>query len=107
MPQKETQLTVDREVLPGLWLAVQAADGSEFWHWSQARLLCEIAERRLRPYFFQAGASEEDNLLRELAEIQEQLARHSGFVKERRLADWYQVRTQLARVLPLVQQLLG
>ncbi|HEX8506517.1 MAG TPA: hypothetical protein VF630_14215 [Hymenobacter sp.] len=107
MPEEDDKLANDRLALPGLWASVQAADGSEFWHWSQARLLCGIAERRLGPYFFQADSAEEDDVLRELAELQERLAQNDGFATPRRLADWYQVRAQLARVMPLLQRLLA
>lgn len=92
-----------------MWLPiVLKADGSEFFEWSRARQLCEIAERHLRPYFFQSDTiEEEDAILQELEELQERLTQHNGLVKPRRVEAWYQVLAQLKRMQPLVERLLG
>ena len=84
-------------------------DGSGFFEWDRALHLSRIAERTLRAHFF---ALEDDvslegiDLLRELEELQQELARHDGFIRERQVAYWYQVRAQLLRVQPLVERLL-
>lgn len=89
---------------------VLAADGSDFLHWSFARVLSRLAERMLTPETVLAKAyppAEVATLWVALQELHQRLRLDDPFQYPEAAADWGCAQAHLRRVMPLVERQLA
>lgn len=89
---------------------VLAADGSDFLHWSFARVLSRLAERTLTSEDVLAqdySPAEAATLWVALQELHQRLRLDDPFQYPEAAADWTCAQAHLRRVMPLVEQQLA